>query len=371
MCDESIKAIFEKSPGYESARALIGLLENAGFEACVVGGAVRDALMGRQINDFDMASNASPEEMRSVFQGFKTLEHGIAFGTLGVVVDGVSYEITTYRGESEYTNRRHPDKIEFIKSKDEDLRRRDFTINAMMFHPEDGLYDPFGGLEDIKEKVLRTVGEPEERFQEDALRILRMFRFSVLLGFEVEEKSLKASKKLLETLLKLSKERVFTEINKVLSGEIHWSQLEFLTQEVFGARLEHVKLKKSLFNFEKGYLLSLFKELYPRIDKYIALKELRLKMEFFSSLKNLDESKFQKAFIKTLDQERFQRDVAVHFWNVVRSCKEGGADIDIDNLSSYPSEKLLSSLDALKSKYSGRELGDKILEEKIKSLWVC
>ncbi|MGH1468218.1 MAG: CCA tRNA nucleotidyltransferase [Bdellovibrionales bacterium] len=369
MSDESIKAIFEKSPDYGAAKSLISILEAGGYEAYIVGGAVRDALMGRRINDFDMASSASPEEMKAVFKDYKTLDHGIAFGTLGVVVDGVSYEITTYRGESEYTNRRHPDKIEFIKSKDEDLRRRDFTINAMMFHPERGLYDPFGGLEDIRKKTIQTVGDPYERFKEDALRILRMFRFSVLLGFSIEKESLAASKILLGSLSKLSKERVFTEINKVLSGEIHWDCLEFLTREIFGKELKRVELGKSLLTFEKGYLLSLFKEICPEVGDYISLKELRLKMDFFYGLKGLGRESFRESFLKILDKEKYSGDTVLHFWNLVKSFRSESSDIKIENLKCYPSKELLGAIESLKNTYSGPELGAKILEAKTKSVW--
>lgn len=195
----------------------IGLLKKAGFSAYPVGGCVRDTLMGNVPNDWDMCTNATPQQMHAAFIGQKTIDTGIQHGTVTLVLNGKNLEITTFRLDGDYADGRHPDSVTFSDRIDEDLRRRDFTVNAMAYDPEKGeVIDLFGGQKDIENKIIRCVGEPEKRFEEDALRILRAVRFSAKLGFEIEENTLAAMKHLAPTLGKVSRERIAQEMSGLL-----------------------------------------------------------------------------------------------------------------------------------------------------------
>ena len=194
-------------------------LETAGFEAYVVGGAVRDAMLGRALNDYDITTSASPEEIKTVFADFHTILTGEKHGTVTVVIEGMPLEITTYRVDGEYTDGRRPDSVEFTKNIREDLARRDFTVNAMAYSPTRGLCDPFRGADDLKIGVIRAVGDPVRRFTEDSLRILRGFRFAARLGFSIEEKTLAAAKSERKRLSAVSAERIGSEVLGLLSAE--------------------------------------------------------------------------------------------------------------------------------------------------------
>ena len=203
-----------------SAVALaIERLEACGFEAYVVGGAVRDAMLGRALHDYDITTSASPEETKAVFADFHTILTGEKHGTVTVVIEGMPLEITTYRVDGDYTDGRRPDSVEFTKNIKEDLARRDFTVNAMAYSPTRGLCDPFGGADDLKLGVIRAVGDPVRRFTEDSLRILRGFRFAARLGFEIDEKTLAAAKSERKRLSAVSAERIGSEVLGLLSAE--------------------------------------------------------------------------------------------------------------------------------------------------------
>lgn len=194
-------------------------LENRGHEAYVVGGCVRDSLLGRKALDFDLATSALPEMTREAFAGYPTIDTGIKHGTLTVLIDHHPLEITTYRTDGTYSDARHPDQVTFVRSIREDLARRDFTCNAMAYHPDTGLYDPFSGQKDLKNKLLRAVGTPEKRFREDALRILRGLRFSGQLGFDIEPLTLKAMVSIKGRLNLVAVERIAKEVNLLLLGD--------------------------------------------------------------------------------------------------------------------------------------------------------
>ena len=196
----------------------LSLLGGAGYEGFLVGGAVRDLLLGKEPHDYDMTTSATPEEMRKVFRDFRTVGTGIAHGTLTVLIEGHALEITTYRVDGTYTDARHPDAVRFTRSLYEDLARRDFTIGAMAYHPEYGLFDPYGGEGDLREGVLRAVGEPTRRFSEDALRILRGLRFASRFGFTIEEATACGMHALKESLARIAKERVREELVGLLCG---------------------------------------------------------------------------------------------------------------------------------------------------------
>ena len=173
-------------------RRIMAVLNKNGFEAFLVGGCVRDNLMGIIPHDYDITTNATPDEMLKIFGDFKVIETGLKHGTITVVIDENNVEITTYRIDGEYDDNRHPKEVSFTRNLKDDLKRRDFTVNAMAYNDEQGLVDLFGGKDDLDNKVIRCVGEPDKRFKEDGLRILRAIRFASVLKFSIAEETAKS-----------------------------------------------------------------------------------------------------------------------------------------------------------------------------------
>lgn len=200
----------------EAVKYIIKVLEKNGYEAYAVGGCVRDSILGRNPDDWDITTSAKPEQTKELFD--KTFDTGIEHGTITVLVDNIGYEVTTYRIDGEYEDSRRPSDVEFTTNLREDLLRRDFTINAMAYNEKDGLVDIFGGIEDLEFKNIRCVGTAKDRFTEDALRILRAIRFSAQLGFEIEEETQAAIKELAPTLANISAERIQVEMVKLLTS---------------------------------------------------------------------------------------------------------------------------------------------------------
>ena len=198
----------------ENVKFIINNLQRNGFEAYAVGGCVRDSILGRTPNDWDITTSALPEQIKAIFR--RTVDTGIEHGTVTVLINKEAFEVTTYRTESEYNDFRHPSSVEFVTSLDEDLKRRDFTINAMAYNDEHGLVDPYGGLSDLEKHTVRCVGDPLERFSEDALRILRAVRFSAQLSFKIDDETRNAISALSPTLKHISVERICTELIKLI-----------------------------------------------------------------------------------------------------------------------------------------------------------
>lgn len=194
------------------------LLNQAGFEAFVVGGAVRDLLRGAPVHDWDITTSALPEQTKAVFSDYRLIETGLRHGTVTVLLDSTPLEITTYRTEGTYSDHRRPDKVEFTRSLEEDLARRDFTINAMAYHPKAGVVDPFGGKADLTARTIRCVGEPDKRFQEDALRMLRALRFAARFGFTIEPDTATAIHRNKFLLTHVAAERIREELTGLLCG---------------------------------------------------------------------------------------------------------------------------------------------------------
>ncbi len=197
----------------------IFMLEEAGFEAYAVGGCVRDCLLGKIPTDYDVTTSAEPEEMKEVFKNEHVIETGLKHGTLTVLMAGNPIEITTFRVDSEYLDNRHPSKVEFTRSLEEDLARRDFTVNALAFSEKRGIVDIFGGKNDLEHGIIRCVREPDERFGEDALRIMRALRFASCLAFEIEGKTADSIHRNRELLRNVSAERLSAELSKLLCGK--------------------------------------------------------------------------------------------------------------------------------------------------------
>lgn len=196
------------------ASFIIKELENHGFEAFIVGGCVRDSIMKRKPNDWDITTNARPKDMMKIFK--KTIPTGVEHGTVTIMENNVAYEATTYRIDGQYLDMRHPEEVKFSKNIIDDLSRRDFTINAMAYNQKTGLVDSFDGIKDIEKKLIRCVGDPDQRFNEDALRMVRAIRFSAKLGFEIEEKTFNSILKNSKNIESISVERINRELEEII-----------------------------------------------------------------------------------------------------------------------------------------------------------
>jgi tRNA nucleotidyltransferase (CCA-adding enzyme) len=228
-----------------SVTQAINLLEAVGYEAVVVGGAVRDHLLGMTPHDYDISTNALPDQIKAVFQNYHTLDIGIKHGTVTVFINHRQIEITTYRSEADYEDFRHPKKIIFEKDLPEDLKRRDFTINAICYNRE--IIDLVGGVADLEKRIIRAIGSPQDRFTEDPLRILRALRFAATLGFTIEEATKKALFLHADLLLRVSAERINLEFSKLLLGKEAVKVLEDY-QEIIRVFIPELKsdLRKNL-----------------------------------------------------------------------------------------------------------------------------
>ncbi|MCR5501753.1 MAG: CCA tRNA nucleotidyltransferase [Lachnospiraceae bacterium] len=201
----------------QDVRFIIQKLEEAGYEAYAVGGCIRDCLLSRTPGDYDVTTSAVPAEVKRIFR--RTFDTGIEHGTVTVLLKGGAYEVTTFRIDGKYEDSRHPSGVSFTTSLEEDLLRRDFTINAMAFNEKNGLADPFDGQKDLKDGIIRCVGDPYQRFSEDALRMMRAVRFAAQLGFTIEENTKAAIRELSPTLRKVSAERIQTELVKLITSD--------------------------------------------------------------------------------------------------------------------------------------------------------
>ncbi|MBR1597951.1 MAG: CCA tRNA nucleotidyltransferase [Lachnospiraceae bacterium] len=201
----------------ENANRIIHTLQNAGYEAYIVGGCVRDAVLNKEPDDWDITTSAKPMEVKALFD--RTIDTGLAHGTVTVMFGKEGYEVTTYRVDGKYEDHRRPNSVTFTSSLIEDMKRRDFTINAMAYNDEEGIVDHFHGAEDLDKHIIRCVGEPKERFDEDALRILRALRFSAQLDFDIDERTREAIKNQAEFLKDISTERIQVELTKLLMSD--------------------------------------------------------------------------------------------------------------------------------------------------------
>lgn len=203
----------------KGAKIIIDKLTDNGYKAYAVGGAVRDYIMAVPFSDVDITTSAKPSEMLKVFKGFKVIPTGLKHGTITILIEGESIEVTTFRTEKGYSDNRRPDEVEFVGDLEEDLKRRDFTVNAMAYNDKEGLIDGFNGVLDVKNKTIRAVGNADERFKEDALRILRALRFASVLDFQIESQTSKAILNNVELLKNVSVERIYVELIKLLTGD--------------------------------------------------------------------------------------------------------------------------------------------------------
>ena len=230
------------------ANEIIHSLQNNGYEAFLVGGCVRDSILGRPIHDYDITTSATPDEMMKVFKDKRIIETGLQHGTITIVIDGEPYEVTTYRIDGNYSDSRRPDSVTFTRSLKEDLKRRDFTINAMAYNDEVGLVDSFNGMEDIKYHKIQCVGKPEDRFSEDALRILRAIRFASQLSFVLEPNTDYILHKMYQNLENISVERINSEFCKIASSSDFCVQM-VLYSDVLSLFIPEIK---DMFGFQQN-----------------------------------------------------------------------------------------------------------------------
>lgn len=267
----------------DTVHMILDKLNSAGYEAVVVGGCVRDVLLGEEPHDYDIATSAFPEEIMQVFYGERMILDGLKHGTITVIYDHVPYEITTYRIDGKYTDHRRPDKVEFTRNLKDDLSRRDFTINALAYDRE-YIYDFFGGMDDIERKVIRCVGNPADRISEDPLRIMRALRFSAQLGFAIEEETSKIilNEDNIKLLGMIAQERKSTEFNKMLGGKdivlVFGSSFPIIRSLYSGFMLIHnpwetaMKIKESMNLYEGIAILC--------EDMMVGLSDIEEEVEF-------------------------------------------------------------------------------------------
>lgn len=217
MMHMSALNVYIELPG--NVRFILHMLREAGHEAYVVGGCVRDSIMGREPHDWDICTSAKPEQVIEIFNHYKVIPTGLKHGTVTIMKNDKPYEITTYRVDGEYDDARHPKDVTFTTSLEEDLSRRDFTMNALAYNNNNDLVDLFGGVNDIKNGIVRCVGNPRERFSEDALRIMRALRFATRFGFKIEENTFAAMKEKKSLLSKISAERINSELTQIIMCE--------------------------------------------------------------------------------------------------------------------------------------------------------
>lgn len=222
---------------------ILSRLHENGFEAYAVGGCVRDSLLHKTPHDWDITTAAKPEKIIELFSDIPVLETGLKHGTVTLLIDHEPYEVTTFRVDGNYTDGRHPDCVAFTTDIRDDLARRDLTINAMAYSPATGIIDPFGGQEDLKNEIIRCVGDPHKRFSEDALRLMRTIRFAAVLGFTVEPETLRAVHDLHEAIGRVAKERIFAELLKTVCAPYAAEALRAAPELFFCAvpQLENLK----------------------------------------------------------------------------------------------------------------------------------
>ena len=328
---------------------IVGSLEEHGFEGFAVGGCVRDSLLKKTPKDWDITTDALPVDMKKIFK--KTFDTGIAHGTVTVLMDGVGYELTTYRIDGNYSDGRHPDSVSFSKSLSEDLCRRDFTINAMAYSNKKGIVDLFDGRKDLQNGVIRAVGDAKKRFDEDALRMLRAVRFSAQLGFKIDDDTFEAIKEKAKLLSKVSKERIFVELNKSLCGDFAQNiKTVYISGLYRYIGKEFAKLDKNIYDFyprkfpnKKHMYWAVFLE---NIENVEAVKKILFELKSDNATRNNT-----YLLVKELKNPLPSSDEDIR-WSLHRI----GADLFCDYIEILKSDKknvdILDKIDTIENRYS-------------------
>ena len=328
---------------------IIERLKEHGFEGFAVGGCVRDSLLKKTPTDWDITTDALPEDMKKIFK--KTFDTGIAHGTVTVLMDGVGYELTTYRIDGNYSDGRHPDSVSFSKNLSEDLCRRDFTVNAMAYSHNKGIVDLFGGRKDLQNGIIRAVGDAKKRFDEDALRMLRAVRFAAQLGFKIDGDTFEAIKEKAKLLSNVSKERIFVELNKSLCGDFAQNIKMVYTSGLYRyIGKEFAKLDESIYDFyprkfhnKKHMYWAAFLE---NIENVEAVKKILFELKSDNATKNNT-----YLLVKELKNPLPSSDEDIR-WSLHRI----GADLFCDYIEILRSDKknkdILDKIDTIEDRYS-------------------
>lgn len=328
---------------------IIERLKEHGFEGFAVGGCVRDSLLKKTPTDWDITTDALPEDMKKIFK--KTFDTGIAHGTVTVLMDGVGYELTTYRIDGNYSDGRHPDSVSFSKNLSEDLCRRDFTINAMAYSHNKGIVDLFGGKKDLQNGIIRAVGDAKKRFDEDALRMLRAVRFTAQLGFKIDDDTFEAIKEKAKLLSNVSKERIFVELNKSLCGDFAQNIKMVYTSGLYRyIGKEFAKLDESIYDFyprkfpnKKHMYWAVFLE---NIENVEAVKKILFELKSDNATRNNT-----YLLVKELKNPLPSSDEDIR-WSLHRI----GADLFCDYIEILKTDKknkdILDKIDTIENRYS-------------------
>lgn len=272
---------------FKDAINILKTFNKNGFEAYFVGGCVRDFLLDKDFSDIDITTNALPEQVKNIFP--KSIDTGIQHGTVTILVNGESYEVTTFRKEDEYVNHRAPDKVEFVSDLKEDLDRRDFTINAMALDYKGKLFDFHNGEADLKNKIIKTVNDPNERFFEDALRMLRAFRFSSRLGFDIDSNTLVAIKRNAKLIEYVSIERIVNEFRKLLEGKGNINSMQLMLNSMLNSYIPFLKDIEVIEDFsEYTFCQSLYILLKMNNISFDDLKSLKLSNKELKQIKEYE-----------------------------------------------------------------------------------
>ena len=328
---------------------IIERLKEHGFEGFAVGGCVRDSLLKKTPTDWDITTDALPEDMKKIFK--KTFDTGIAHGTVTVLMDGVGYELTTYRIDGNYSDGRHPDSVSFSKNLSEDLCRRDFTVNAMAYSHNKGIVDLFDGRKDLQNGIIRAVGDAKKRFDEDALRMLRAVRFAAQLGFKIDDDTFAAIKEKAKLLSNVSKERIFVELNKSLCGDFAQNIKMVYTSGLYRyIGKEFSKLDESIYDFyprkfhnKKHMYWAAFLE---NIENVEAVKKILFELKSDNATRNNT-----YLLVKELKNPLPSSDEDIR-WSLHRI----GADLFCDYIEILRSDKknkdILDKIDTIENRYS-------------------
>lgn len=253
-------------------------LNDAGFEAFAVGGCVRDSLLNKNPKDYDVTTSAKPDEIKAVFSGYRVIDTGIKYGTVTVISEGKPIEVTTYRVDGEYNDNRRPKSVTFTSALEEDLKRRDFTVNAMAFNPRTGLIDLFGGQTDLDKGIIKAIGNPTERFNEDGLRIMRALRFPSCYGFKIESKTSAAIHNCRDLLKNIAAERIAAEFNRLICGTCGYILREFY--DVFSVFIPELYKCVGFEQHTKYHNRDVFEHIIATVEAVEPILYLRLAMFF-------------------------------------------------------------------------------------------
>lgn len=328
----------------EVTRAL-NLLNDNGFEAYIVGGCVRDSMLGFAPKDWDITTSAKPEEIIRCFKRYKTINTGLKHGTVTVMINGKQLEVTTYRIDGRYTDNRHPDSVLFTEKVSHDLKRRDFTVNSLAYNQR-GLIDLFGGAEDIKNKVIKCVGEPDERFNEDGLRILRALRFASVLDFDIDENTSFSIHRNRELLSNISRERISSEFSMLVTGTNFHNIMKYYRDviEVFIPQVGEISGENwndilNSMNFAYGVILRLALILYQTCNSENILKNLKYDSKTIRSVKLMEEYSDEEiipdriAIKKQLNLLGYSNYVdLINFRTAIFKARQGRYEQELDNI---------------------------------------